>query len=227
MKKTVLRVIALCLLLALCLGGGAMAFAADDSNTLPGKGGRAKPSSTPRPTTTAAPSTTTTTSSGASAALDEVRSLIDARRYYDAALACKKGMDRYPESKSRFNSLMSEISDACRRNLPASGELERTFQYQGGNILCITARSGHVEMTATDVDNPKLFVRFFIRKGETCEVYLPGGRFKLTFKVGDIWFSDSRGFGELCQNGSYRDYLEFPYTEAGGWITNYRYEDEI
>ena len=198
MNRTLSHILALCLVLALCLSCGGQAFAA----------------------TTAASKPT------ADAVISDVKKLIEDKKYYDAALKCNDGLEDYPASKKEFSDLWDQIAEACEKDLPKTGELQRTFQYQGGNELNLTAKSGNVEMLVRDVSSKEI-VRFFIRENETIKVYVPAGEFELSYKVGDIWFDDTNGFGDFCDSFDYSEHLIFPYTSEGGWVTYYIYTDEL
>jgi len=193
MKKCLTRILALCLILALCGGGSGAALAAVKT---------------------------------ASEALREVENLIADGRLYDAALACSDGLDDFPSSESDFQKLWDKIADACKKDLPKTGELVRTFRFQGGNELRLKAVSGHAEMTVRDVDSDD-FARVFVREGESTTVYLPAGEYEIGYKIGDIWFGDKVGFGDFCESYSYSDTLLIKYTASGGWVTYYYYEFEL
>lgn len=201
MNRTLSRILAVCLILALCLGCGAQAFA--DT-----KGATKK--------------SAVTAKKDASTVVKDVKKLMDDGKLYDAALACYDGYYDYPDSEKEFEELWDKIAAACEKNLPKTGELERKFKYQGGNTLTMTAKSGHIEMTAVDKDS-KESVRVFIREGESFTLYLPAGRFDLSYKVGNIWFDDKVGFGDFCDDYPNAEYLEIKYTSEGGWTTHYNY----
>ena len=68
------------------------------------------------------------------------------------------------------------------------------------NRVHATAKNWPFEMTITDVEDPGLFVRFYVRKGDTSEIYLPSSHYYVTISTGDIWFGDDIGFGELGES---------------------------
>ena len=108
------------------------------------------------------------------------------------------------ENATNDDSIISECEDMLVQIIStlksATGtELERTFQYQGGEDH-VTAESGPVEVTVTDLDNSKQYVRFYVREGETGIIYLPAGRYSVSYNVGYIWFNDRIGFGDYCTN---------------------------
>ena len=71
------------------------------------------------------------------------------------------------------------------------------------NCVHATAESWPFEMTITDVENPSQFVRFYVRKGDTSEIYLPSSHYYVTISTGDIWFGDDIGFGELGESDDF------------------------
>ena len=55
---------------------------------------------------------------------------------------------------SECEDMLVQIISTLKSGEPATGtELERTFQYQGGGEYHVTAESGPVEVTVTDLDN--------------------------------------------------------------------------
>ena len=148
-------------------------------------------------------------------ALAEIRKLIDAGEYYPAAQAVAACRETYPEAGAECDALWQEIKEAVADRRPETGEMERTFRYQGGNRVEISSASGDVDMTVTGLDGQGS-ARYYVREGESVSFYLPCYRFSVDYKVGDIWFDDEIGFGEFCEenNGS----LVFRYAEQPGWV---------
>ncbi len=209
MKKNIMRFLALCLILALCLCAGSAAFA-------DGKPGVAQK--------IAKKASGSDDASETVPVLEEVRSLIEAGKMYDAALACDEGYDDYPEYEDDFLALWEEIADTCEKNMPKTQELERTFQFQGGNDLTIDAESGNAEVTIRDLSSKgKPYSRVFVRSGDSITVNLPSGEYEISYKVGDIWFNDKVGFGDFCEEYDLDETLDIPYTSSGGWVTYYSY----
>lgn len=207
MNKHISRILALCLILALLLCCGAQAFAEKTP---------IKPKASPTPTPAA----------DAAAALKDVQKLLDDKKLYDAALACYDGYCDYPDRAADFEALWQRIADACAGKMPKTGELKRSFQYQGGNELHVIAASGNVDLTAVDTDS-KESVRVFIREGEEFTINLPSGKFDLSFKLGEIWFDDEIGFGDFCEDYPNVQTLDIKYVSDGSWVTYYSYTWEI
>ena len=188
----------------------------------------ATPAPTPTPTQTPAPTPTPAPAGGGwEDSLKEIERQIEAGEYYEAALAILDCCRQYPDAESACNELMQQIKTALRQNEPKTGELERSFQYQGGNQVCLTAVSGPLEVTIRDANKASSFVRFYVRQNETSQIYLPAGSYTVSYKVGIVWFDNTIGFGEVCSEGAYNGTLEFKYTEDNAWITNYRWSDSI
>lgn len=143
----------------------------------------------------------------------------DYYRAYDAAMRSQSEADT--EVYARSEELIEQIRDAVAANEPEnSEELERTFSVSGGGQLRVSAQSGPLEMLVTDNDDPKRFVRFYVRHGETGSVYLPSGSYTVTCKLGFIWFDDETGFGEYYDYLALEDPLVFEFNMTGGWISN-------
>ena len=158
------------------------------------------------------------------AKLTKARGLINSAKYYNAAEMIEDCRVRYPQSGKDCDALWKELEAAAASQRPKTGELVRTVNVQGGNELRMSAKSANVEVLAVNVEKESEYVRFFIRKGESINVYLPAGEYRLTFQEGDVWFSDGIGFGEFGSTGSFNDHIVFKYTEEGGWITYYYFE---
>lgn len=138
---------------------------------------------------------------------------------YDAAMNSQNEADA--DICERSEELIEQIRDAVAENEPENGEeLERSFSVSGGGQLRISAQSGPLEMLVEDNDNPKQYVRFYVRHGETGNVYLPGGSYTVTCKLGNIWFDDETGFGEYYDYLALEDPLVFEFNMTGGWISN-------
>ena len=159
--------------------------------------------------------------------LDAARELMNDGNYHDAAVKIVVCYNTYPDSQDECLELLSEIKRTLADVEPKTGELERTIVYQGGHEVHITAQSGPVEMTITNVHQPSQYVRFYVRQGETSLIYLVSGTYEVKYKVGLIWFNDTIGFGDLCNEKSYSDYLDVHTTQSGTWVTNYRWSDVI
>ena len=135
--------------------------------------------------------------------LAEVQAIFDGGEYYAAALAARDCAENYPSLWDECDEILEKIADKLKDKEPETGELERHFPFYGMNCVHATAESWPFEMTITDVDNPSLFVRFYVRKGDTSEIYLPSSHYYVTIATGDIWFGDDIGFGELGEQDDF------------------------
>lgn len=155
----------------------------------------------------AKPAVSTQPKSGSEAdkAMAEAQKLFDAGEYYKAALAIHDCQEDYPGSTAakEGDKLMEQIAKALKGKEPKTGELERHFPFYGMNCVRATAKTGPFEMIITDVEDEKLNTRFYVRKGDTSEVYLPSSHYYVVIKMGDIWFGDDIGFGELCETSDF------------------------
>ena len=142
---------------------------------------------------------------GAQAAIDEAQKLFDAGEYYKAALAVRDCQAEYPNSDAaqKGDEMMSEIKTALKDKEPKTGEIERNFPFFGMNCVRATALTGPFEMIITDTEDEKLNTRFYVRQGDTSEVYLPSSFYSVIIRQGDIWFGDEIGFGELCESSDF------------------------
>ena len=152
--------------------------------------------------------------------LAEVQSIFDGGEYYAAALAARDCAENYPDVWDECDEILEKIADKLKDKEPETGELERHFPFYGRNCVHATAESWPFEMTITDVDNPSLFVRFYVRKGDTSEIYLPSSHYNVTLTTGDIWFGDDIGFGELGESDDFDgDTLDMTSRAQGNTIT--------
>ena len=132
-------------------------------------------------------------------ALAEIQASFDRGEYYAAALAARDCAEDHPSLSDACGGILEQIADKLKDREPKTGELERHFPFYGMNCVRATAKSAPFEMTITDVENAGQFVRFYVRQGETSEIYLPSSHYYVLMKTGDIWFDDDIGFGELCE----------------------------
>ena len=135
--------------------------------------------------------------------LAEVQAIFDGGDYYAAALAARDCEENYPSLWDECDEILEKIADKLKDKEPKTGELERHFPFYGMNCVRATAESWPFEMTITDVENPSQFVRFYVRKGDTSEIYLPSSHYYVTISTGDIWFGDDIGFGELGESDDF------------------------
>ena len=154
-------------------------------------------------------------------ALAEVQAIFDGGEYYAAALAARDCAENYPSLWDECDEILEKIADKLKDKEPKTGELERHFPFYGMNCVRATAESWPFEMTITDVDNSSQFVRFYVRKGDTSEIYLPSSHYYVTIATGDIWFGDDIGFGELGESDDFDgDTLDMT-SRVNGSIMNY------
>ena len=152
--------------------------------------------------------------------LAEVQAIFDGGEYYAAALAARDCAENYPSLWDECDEILEKIADKLKDKEPETGELERHFPFYGMNCVHATAESWPFEMTITDVDNPSLFVRFYVRKGDTSEIYLPSSHYYVTISTGDIWFGDDIGFGELGESDDFDgDTLDMTSRAQGNTIS--------
>ncbi len=152
--------------------------------------------------------------------LAEVQAIFDGGEYYAAALAARDCAENYPSLWDECDEILEKIADKLKDKEPETGELERHFPFYGMNCVHATAESWPFEMTITDVDNPSLFVRFYVRKGDTSEIYLPSSHYYVTIATGDIWFGDDIGFGELGESDDFDgDTLDMTSRAQGNTIS--------
>ena len=82
-------------------------------------------------------------------------------------------------------------------------ELERNFPYWGKSCVKAKAASAPFEMIIRDTKNESQFTHFFVRQGDTSEIYLPNGLYSVYICQGPIWFNDEIGFGEFCESSDF------------------------
>ncbi len=162
--------------------------------------------------------------------IDNAKSYMASGDYHSAVgelIACEDATDD-DSIISECEDMLVQIMSTLKSSEPATGaELERTFQYQGGGEYHVTAESGPVEVTVTDLDNSVQHVRFYVREGETAIIYLPAGRYSVSYNVGYIWFNDRIGFGDYCTNYTIDGEMTYEVKSDNAWITNNVWESTL
>ena len=218
MKKTwiIVLVVVLSVAVILALTGCGKKPAEEPAKEVPATEAPA-PTKAPAPTEAPAPKAEEPAAPAYAASLEEIKGLIAGEEYYDAAKAVVACREKWPESASECDAMWQQIKDALADKRPETGEMERTFQYQGGNIVSITSDSGDIDLTITSRGGHGS-ARYYVREGETVNFYVPCYSFDVDYTKGDIWFDDEIGFGEFGESSSYPDGLEFRYMEIPSWV---------
>ena len=155
--------------------------------------------------------------------VDRAKSLIAKKSYYSAYKTIKECQKKYPDSNaaSECNRLVSQIESVVKNNEPQNGTtLERTFQYMGSSILRVTAKSGPATVTIRDKMDPSAYATMYVRKGQTAELTVTGGTYRVDYKTGYLWFDDKIGFGDYCERGSFQDDFVFKIINNGTWSSS-------
>ena len=119
--------------------------------------------------------------------------------------------------KEPIDKIIKEIGE----EEPSTGtELVRTFQYQGGGKLIATAENNSALITVANTENPSEYLRFYVRKGETAEVSIPTGVYKITYTTGSVWYGIDSEFGSFGMDGYFEDVFEFTFYQDNAWISN-------
>ena len=215
MKKTwiIVLVVVLSVAVILTLTGCGKKPAEEPAKEVPATAAPA----TPKPTEAPAPKAEEPAAPAYAASLEEIKGLIAGEEYYDAAKAIVVCREKWTESASECDALWQQIKDALADKRPETGEMERSFQYQGGNIVSISSDSGDIDLTITSRGGHGS-ARYYVREGETVNFYVPCYGFDVDYTKGDIWFDDEIGFGEFGESSSYPDGLQFRYTEVPSWV---------
>lgn len=162
--------------------------------------------------------------------LDNAKSYMASGDYHSAVgelIACEDATDD-SSVISECEDMLAQIKSTLKSSEPATGtELERTFQYQGGGEYHVTAESGPVEVTVTDLDNSNQYVRFYVREGEKAIINLPAGRYSVSYDIGYIWFNDRIGFGDYCTNYTIDGEMTYEVKSDNAWITNNVWESTL
>ena len=218
MKKTwiIVLVVVLSVAVILALTGCGKKPAEEPAKEVPATEAPA-PTKAPAPTEAPAPKAEEPAAPAYAASLEEIKGLIAGEEYYDAAKAVVACREKWPESASECDAMWQQIKDALADKRPETGEMERSFQYQGGNIVSISSDSGDIDLTITSRGGHGS-ARYYVREGETVNFYVPCYGFDVDYTKGDIWFDDEIGFGEFGESSSYPDGLQFRYTEVPSWV---------
>ena len=169
-----------------------------------------------------------------SAALNEIGSMIDAGRCYEAfrdLVALEEKYSTDEAARSKCEEQFAQLDKRLKAQEPESGtELSRTFAVQGGGVLAIDAFSGPVLVTVTDEyavlegnPNPPA-VTFYVRQGEVGETNLPAGTYHVAYQVGYRWFGAEEGFGEYCTAGELPEPLVFEFYMDGQWASTSKFK---
>ena len=227
MKKTLL----ICLLLALLLTGCGRA---SRSAPEPAPVMTAAPTPAPTPTPEPTPEPTPDNMAAVNATLNEIGSMIDAGRCYEAfrdLVALEEKYSTDEAARSKCEEQFAQLDKRLKAQEPESGtELSRTFAVQGGGVLAIDAFSGPVLVTVTDENavlegnpNPPA-VTFYVRQGEVGETNLPAGTYHVAYQVGYRWFGAEEGFGEYCTGGELPEPLVFEFYMDGQWASTSKFK---
>ena len=227
MKKTLL----ICLLLALLLTGCGRA---SRSAPEPAPVMTAAPTPALTPTPEPTPEPTPDNMAAVNAALNEIGSMIDAGRCYEAfrdLVALEEKYSTDEAARSKCEEQFAQLDKRLKAQEPESGtELSRTFAVQGGGVLAIDAFSGPVLVTVTDAyavlegnPNPPA-VTFYVRQGEVGETNLPAGTYHVAYQVGYRWFGAEDGFGEYCTVGELPEPMVFEFYMDGQWASTSKFK---
>ena len=159
----------------------------------------------------------------AAACVENAKALIGKRDYHGAMKAIDACRTDYPDSKAaaECDSLVSQIEEAVKDREPQNGTtLERTFQYMGSGILRVTAKNGPVIVKISDKKNPDAYAVMYVRKGQTAELTVTGGTYRVDYKIGKLWFNDTIGFGDLYEAGCFEDDFVFKIETVGTWASS-------
>lgn len=132
-------------------------------------------------------------------------------------------LNQYPDSKAaeKCEELYKQLHLKVKDNEPANGQtLERTFQYMGGCVFRVTAESGPALITISDKSNPSAFARFYVRKGQTAEINVTGGTYRVEYKIGYLWLDNEIGFGDFYKSNTVDDDVKFKSESFSGWVSH-------
>lgn len=133
-----------------------------------------------------------------------------------------------PSTMRECETLLREIKEAVKENEPENGAtLERTFQYFGNCIIRITAENGPTVITVVDLDNPDDYVRYYIRKGETADVTVRGGNYKVSYQTGWLWIDNNIGFGDVYHEGTVTELLKLYGNNPTGGLPSDLWETTV
>ncbi len=155
--------------------------------------------------------------------VEKAKTLINIRDYHGAMKAIDACRTHYPNSKAaaECDLLVLQIEEAVKNYEPKNGTtLERTFQYMGSSVLRVTAKSGPVTVTISEKKDPSAHVTMYVRKGQTAELTVTGGTYRVDYNIGYLWFNDKIGFGDFCERGSFQDDFVFKIETVGTWISS-------
>lgn len=132
-------------------------------------------------------------------------------------------LNQYPDSKeaTRCEELYEQLLLKVKDNEPENGQtLERTFQYMGGCVFRVTAESGPALITISDKSNPSAYARFYVQKGQTAEINVTGGTYRVEYIIGYLWLDDEIGFGDFYKSNTVDDDVEFKSESYSGWVSH-------
>ena len=159
----------------------------------------------------------------AKAYVKQAKERLNASDYNGALKAIVACYELQPDSKVReeCDALYAQLSKAVRNNEPDNGEtMDRTFQYYGGCVLRATAENGPTLITISAKNDPAAYASFYVRSGQTAEINVPGGTYRIEYQIGKLWLNNEIGFGDVCENVSFDKDFVFKSETVAGWVFN-------
>ena len=124
--------------------------------------------------------------------------LVDARKTYGDSADNKE--------------LMKKLTDKLKNIYPRTGKMLKDGIAWGYGKLTITAGKQDACIKVVSTTDSKVYDMFFIRAGETFELKLADGDYKVLFGTGEHWYGDKVGFGH---DGEYMEVTKvFSYTRV-------------
>lgn len=125
----------------------------------------------------------------------------DKAEYESAMTLLTDGREKYGDSAEN-----KELTDKLVKKLesmrPINGKKYKEGIAWGYGKLAVTADDKDVIVKIVSETDPQEYMLFYVRAGQTYEVSLKNGDYKVLFGTGEYWYGDKNGFG---QEGEYKE----------------------
>lgn len=129
--------------------------------------------------------------------MGQIRQYMDEENYeaaLNAIVRCENDYPRYADTGTLLQ-YMQDIGDALEKTRPRNGKFFNKRINGGENKIVIHAGQTDVLVKIENVDNPKQFVLYYVRAGETFFFNIACGVYDFRYATGPYWFGEEAMFG--------------------------------
>ena len=120
--------------------------------------------------------------------------------------------------------LRTKVEDKLVKSRPRNGNVFTDKVGWGWCKLLVTAGSKDVCVKIISTDNSANYMMFYVRAGESTEVSVKNGNYKVVFTMGDYWYSKDVGFGDEAAYQCAIGTLSPNSWISGSYVYYYKYE---